>query len=171
MGSRCRKRLPLGKYQGEGLHHWWTRVWTGYTLIIFKALFSLRSSGLCWYQRFSGVERALGFNSSKAETEIWMREKDSIYEYIAVYVDDLLIAAKDPEAITKALMEHHKLKLNDVGTLTYHLGCDYFRDNDGTLCYGPSKYISKLIGQFEDMFGSKPKEYTLPLEKGDHPEG
>jgi hypothetical protein len=24
--------------------------------------------------------------------------------------------------------------------------------------------------QFENMFGCKPKEYTSPLEKGDHPE-
>jgi hypothetical protein len=26
------------------------------------------------------------------------------------------------------------------------------------------------MGQYENMFGSKPKEYTSPLEKGDHPE-
>lgn len=27
-----------------------------------------------------------------------------------------------------------------------------------------------MIGQFENMFGCKPREYTSPLEKGDHPE-
>jgi hypothetical protein len=32
----------------------------------------------------------------KAEADIWMRENDSVYEYVAVYVDDLLIAARDP---------------------------------------------------------------------------
>jgi hypothetical protein len=32
------------------------------------------------------------------------------------------------------------------------------------------KYISKMIRQFENMFGCKPREYTSPLEKGDHPE-
>jgi hypothetical protein len=26
------------------------------------------------------------------------------------------------------------------------------------------------MDQYENMFGSKPKEYTSPLEKGDHPE-
>ena len=51
-----------------------------------------------------------------------MREKNSVYEYIAVYVDDLLIAAKDPAKITKELVEVHKFKLKGVGTLTYHLG-------------------------------------------------
>jgi hypothetical protein len=67
-------------------------------------------------------------------------------------------------------MEHHKFKLKGVGTLTYHLGCDYFRDKDGTPCYGSSIYITNLIGKFKDMYRSKPNEYTLPLEKGDHPE-
>jgi hypothetical protein len=28
----------------------------------------------------------------------------------------------------------------------------------------------KMIGQFETMFGCKPREYTSPLEKGDHSE-
>jgi hypothetical protein len=65
-----------------------------------------------------------------------MREKDGLYEYIAVYVDDLLIAAKYPALITKTLCEQHKFKLKGVGPLSYHLGCDYFKDDDGTLCYG-----------------------------------
>jgi hypothetical protein len=99
-----------------------------------------------------------------------MRENNGLYEYIAVYVDDLLIAARNPNEIVKVLKENHKFKLKGVGPLTYHLGCDYFRDKDGTLCYGPRKYISKMIGQFENMFGCKPREYTSPLEKGDHPE-
>ena len=99
-----------------------------------------------------------------------MRQRNGVYEYIAVYVDDLLIAAKDPEEIVTTLQEVHKFKLKGVGPLTYHLGCDYFRDKDGTLCYGPKKYINKMMDQFERMFGSKPREYTSPLEKGDHPE-
>jgi hypothetical protein len=45
-----------------------------------------------------------------------------------------------------------------------------FRDQDGTLCCGPKKYITKLIDQHQNMFGCKPHEYTLPLEKGDNPE-
>jgi hypothetical protein len=54
-----------------------------------------------------------------------------------VYIDDLLIAASDPGEITRILENTHKFKLKGVGLLTYHLGCDYFRDKGGTLCYGP----------------------------------
>ena len=142
----------------------------GHTLLIDKALYGLRSSGLCWHQRFADVLRSLGFNQSKAESGILMRENKELYEYIAVYVDDLLIAARNPEEIINKPKEQHKFKLKGVGPLTYHLGCDYFRDDVGTLCYGPKKYISKLINQYEGIFGNKPREYTSPLEKGDHPE-
>jgi Reverse transcriptase (RNA-dependent DNA polymerase) len=143
----------------------------GHTLIIFKALYGLRSSGLCWYQRLADVLRALGFSPTKAaETEIWKRENNGLCEYVAVYVDDLFIAAKYPGEIVKALIKDHKFKLKGVAPLTYHLGCDYNGDSDGTLCCGPQKYIAKLIGQYENMFGSAPREYTSPLEKGDHPE-
>jgi hypothetical protein len=87
-----------------------------------------------------------------------------------VYVDDLLIAARNQEEIVQTLQEIHGFKLKSVGQLTYHLGCNYFREKDGKLCYGPKKYVGKIVNQYEKMFGSKPREYTSPLEKGDHPE-
>jgi hypothetical protein len=40
----------------------------GHTLIIDRALYGLRSSGLCWHQRFSDVLRSMNFTPSKAET-------------------------------------------------------------------------------------------------------
>jgi hypothetical protein len=72
--------------------------------------------------------------------------------------------------IIKEHSEIHKFKLKGVGPLTYHLGCDYFWDDDGTLCCGPQKYISKLKDHFENMSGFESREYTSPLEKGDRPE-
>jgi Reverse transcriptase (RNA-dependent DNA polymerase) len=143
----------------------------GHTLLTFKALYGLRSSGLCWPQRFADVLRSVGFVQSKVGSHIWMRENNGLYEYIAVYVDNLLIAARDPEGITRMLENTHKFELKGVGPLNYHLECDYFHNKDGTLCYSPSrKYITKIMDQFENMFICKPKEYTSPLEKGDNPE-
>jgi hypothetical protein len=39
------------------------------------------------------VLRSVGSNPSKADADIWIRENNGLYEYTAVYVDDLLIAA------------------------------------------------------------------------------
>ena len=82
-----------------------------------------------------------------------MRRNGDLYEYIAVYTDDLLIGSKDPKKITDTLKNVHGFKLKGVRPLTYHLGCDYTRDPDGTLVCGPRRYIEKMIGTFEQMFG------------------
>jgi hypothetical protein len=47
---------------------------------------------------------------------------------------------------------------------------DFTRDYDGTLCISPTKYIEKLIKNYEKSFVIKPKEFASPLEKRDHPE-
>jgi Reverse transcriptase (RNA-dependent DNA polymerase) len=106
----------------------------GHTLLIDKALYVLGSLGLCRHQRFADVLRSMRFNPSEADA-------DRFYEYIAVYADNLLIAARYPNEIIVALSEKHMFKLKGVGPLTNHLGCDYFRYQDGTLCCGPKKYI------------------------------
>jgi hypothetical protein len=44
-------------------------------------------------KRLSDVLRLMGFTPSKAEEDIWMSENGGSYDYIAVYVDDLFLAA------------------------------------------------------------------------------
>jgi hypothetical protein len=44
----------------------------GHSLVIDRALYGLRSFGLCWHQRFSDVLRLMGFTPSKAEADVWM---------------------------------------------------------------------------------------------------
>ena len=75
----------------------------GHIMIIHTSLYGLRPSGLRWYERLADCLRDMGFYPYKAEPDIWMREKNSLYEYIAVYIDDLAIAAKDPKEITDTL--------------------------------------------------------------------
>jgi len=143
----------------------------GHILVISKALYGLRSSGARWHDRFSDCVAELGFYPCKAEPDIWMRKCDSFYEYIAVYVDDLAIVMKDPKAFVDILNNKHKFKTKGTGPISFHLGMDFIRDDDGTLAISPTKYIEKLIKNYEKLFGESPKQsVTSPLEKGDHPE-
>jgi Reverse transcriptase (RNA-dependent DNA polymerase) len=64
----------------------------GHILVISKALYGLRSSGARWHDCFADCIRTLGFFPCKAEPDIWMRKKGNLYNYIAVYIDDLAIA-------------------------------------------------------------------------------
>lgn len=143
----------------------------GRTLIVSKALYGLKSSGLRWWERFSEILIAIGFQPSKAEDDIWMRDMGTHYEYLARYVDDLAIVSKHPEKIIKTLEVDHNLKLKGSGKMKYHLGANFERDDDGTLCMSPSKYIERMVDNYHRMFGVNPKAtYTSPLERGDHPE-
>ena len=58
-----------------------------------------------------------------------------------------------------------------TGPVTFHLGCDFTRDKDGTLSFGPRTYIERLAIQYKAMFGSAPStKVSSPVEKNDHPE-
>ena len=144
----------------------------GHLFIIVKALYGLKSSGARWHDRLFDALTLMGFKPSRADPDIWMRDKGDHYEYIAVYVDDLLIASKDPQSIITALESHPNLfKLKGTGPITFHLGCDFYRDDQGTLCMGPKTYIERMCLQYIAMFGTKPKSvYTSPLTSNDHPE-
>ena len=96
--------------------------------------------------------------------------RGTCYEYIAVYVDDLAIAAKDPQAFCNELKKKYNLKLKGVGPLEYHLGCTYKKDPDGTLAADPRRYVNKILESYERMFKEKPRNSRPPLEGGDHPE-
>ena len=142
----------------------------GHTLVIYKALYGLRSSGARWHDRFADTLRDMGFVPSKADPDVWMRKDNDIYEYMAVYVDDLVCAARDPGKIMETLMSKYKYKLKGVGPVDYHLGCDFGRDPDGMLWFGPRRYVKKMVESYEQLFGERPKQYNSPLERNDHPE-
>jgi Reverse transcriptase (RNA-dependent DNA polymerase) len=142
----------------------------GHTMVVNKALYVLRSSGLCWHEKFAGILQSMGFFQSRGEQNIWMRKNGDRYEYIGVYVDDLAIAAENSSEIIHTIEKDHGLKLKGTGPLRFHLGCDFDRDTNGTLYFGPHSYIDKMLDNYERMFGEKPKEYSSPLENGDHPD-
>jgi Reverse transcriptase (RNA-dependent DNA polymerase) len=113
-------------------------------------VYGLCSSGARWHDRFTDCIRELGFFPRKAEPDIWMRKKNNQYEYIAIYVDDLAIALKNPKEFTDVLENKHKFKLKGTGPITFHLGMDFTRDEDSTLCISPTKYTEKHIKNYQN---------------------
>ena len=144
----------------------------GHLLIMVKALYGTRSGGARWHDRLFDILQELKFKPSKADPDVWMRPEPggTCYEYIAVYVDDLAIAAKDPQAFCNELKKKYNLKLKGVGPLEYHLGCTYKKNPDGTLAADPRRYVNKILESYERMFKEKPRKSRPPLEGGDHPE-
>ena len=124
----------------------------GHILVIHRALYGLKSSGLRWSHRIHDIMLLLGSKPCKADPYVWIREMKTKYEYVAVYVHDLCIASEKPQQIIKDLKEKFKLKINGNGPLEYHLGCDYKLHKDNTLVAQPIKYISKILESYKKMF-------------------
>ena len=102
----------------------------GHLLIIVHALYGLRSSGARWHDRLADILRNEGFNPCRAEPDIWMRPNGDLYEYIAVYVDDLAFVLRQPEDFVERLKASYNFKLKEAGPIKFHLGADFYHDSD-----------------------------------------
>jgi hypothetical protein len=69
----------------------------GHTLIIRKALYGLRTSGKEFHIELASKLRPMGFFPSKADPNVWMIDKGDHWEYLCVYVDDLMAIMQDPD--------------------------------------------------------------------------
>lgn len=73
--------------------------------------------------------RDAGFTSWKADPDVWMRpnvkpDGFEYYEYVLVYVDDVLCMSHNPKAmIMDCLKKTYTLKAGSVGEPTEYLGC------------------------------------------------
>jgi hypothetical protein len=92
----------------------------GKNIIIDKSLYGLKTSAARFHQHLSKSLLRLGFKKIKHDPDLWMVDKSSHYEYLATYVDDILIWSKDPMAVIKSLEKTYMLK--SIGVPKYYLG-------------------------------------------------
>ena len=82
----------------------------------------------------------------------------------------MIVAAK-PQEIINILTNVYNFKLKGTGQISFHLGMDFFHDEEGALCFAPKKYTQKMQDTYVQMFGTKPNTNMMsPLELNDHPE-
>jgi hypothetical protein len=75
--------MTAGPDFGANLH--------GKILIIDKSLYGLKTSAARFHEHLSESLLRLGFNKTKNDPDLWMVDKSSNYEYLATYVDEILI--------------------------------------------------------------------------------
>ena len=146
----------------------------GKYLVIEKALYGLKTSAARWCDDISNTLFILGFVPSKADSEVWMRERDEYYEYVAVYVDDLIVVSKTPMNIISELEIVGKYRFKGVGEPEYYLGADVTRKKVPGVPYittlSAKTYLANVCEKIERMFDCKLRNYHSPLEGGYHPE-
>ena len=117
-------------YTTAGLEFGASRV--GQPVLIVRALYGLRSSGARWHDHMAKTLRDAGFESSRADPDVWMRPATKpdgfkYYEYVLIYVDDILAVSGDPKAIMDYLESKYTLKKDSVKEPTLYLGAKIFK--------------------------------------------
>jgi len=154
--------LKHGKYQGKCMQ------------INTKAQYGLCTSAARWAEALSLVLQQINCTPSRADMDNWMRKNGDLWEYIAVYVDDLIVIAKDAMAILTEVKTKGKFDLKGVGKPEYYLGGDIYRSEDPNspikTAMSAKTYLKNIWYKIERVFGTTLRNYNTPLEAGYHPE-
>jgi Reverse transcriptase (RNA-dependent DNA polymerase) len=154
----------------------------GRVAIIVHALYGLKSSGAAWHAFFAQSLSDTGFISCKSDPDMWLRPEiktdgSKYYEYVLVYVDDLLVISEQPSIILQTLVDDHKYRLKDVGSPTCYLGASIGKKQltDGVFWFiSAEAYLSKALDTIEKRFGKLESlfKYTpnTPAPTNFHPE-
>jgi hypothetical protein len=120
--------------------------------------------------RFADTLKDMNFNQCKTDPDVWFQSMKTHYEYVCVYVDDIMLIGKDPKSFFDALTTIYNYKLKGVGKPVYHLGGDFSQDDDGTLAWGAASHANKMLNNYKLIFGCEPKPCGTLLVKKYHPE-
>jgi hypothetical protein len=99
----------------------------GRPAIIVQALYGLKSSGARWRDHFAAILAQVGFTSSRADPDVWMRESKkpdgfTYWEYILCYVDDILVISHEPMKTMDMISHHVTFKSGSIQVPTNYLG-------------------------------------------------
>ena len=95
---------------------------------LVQALYDLKSSGMAWRAMFSSfIVNTLGFTPTRADPDVNIRTQKTpqgtpYYEYLLVYVDDVLVVSHNPGKIMEAIGLEFEIKNNFCGPPTTYLG-------------------------------------------------
>ena len=96
----------------------------GKVLIVTRALYGLKSSDAAWRADLATTLRKLQFTSTQADPDVWIRSGGTHYDMVLVYVDDILIFAKNPKLTMDELGKLYELKPESVKEPDIYLGAD-----------------------------------------------
>jgi hypothetical protein len=127
-----------------------------------RALYGLRQAPRTWNKRLTKELEGLAFTQSDADPSLFIYAGKDGPVYILVYVDDLLIAAKDINTVAHVKsMLMTAFEARDLGDATYFLGMTISRDRSSrTIKLGQERMTTDLVSKYE---GSDVKPKGVPL--------
>ena len=159
----------------------------GRPALIVRALYGLKSSGARWRDHMSATLREASYVSCKADPDVWMRPAckktgEKYYEYVLIYVDDILCISHDPMKTMSHLQNTYRLKDGTVKEPDTYLGAQFGKyyipgSDDPTKprwSMSSDKYVTQAIkdveAELEKVDQCLPNRVSTPMSAGYRPE-
>ncbi|CAI7766614.1 unnamed protein product, partial [Closterium sp. NIES-53] len=128
------------------------------------SFYGLRQAPRDWHDTLRTILAALGFAPSTADSSLFLRTDTTLPPfYVLVYVDDLVFATADTEALAHVKSELQKRHTcTDLGELTSYLGLRITRDRaQHTITLTQSHMVQQVLQRFGLTYSS-PQSTPLP---------
>jgi len=159
----------------------------GRPVLIVRALYGLKSSGARWRDHMAASLREAGFDSCKADPDVWMKASvkpngEHYWAYVLCYVDDILVVSHNPKEVMDFLSSRYTLKEGSVQEPDMYLGNEVRKwqiDDDETpektrWAMSSDLYVKRAISEVEkelsyvgDMLTTRA---VTPMSSGYRPE-
>ncbi|CAI7862107.1 unnamed protein product, partial [Closterium sp. NIES-53] len=129
-----------------------------------RPVYGLRQAPREWHDTLRMTLAALGFAPSTADPSLFLRTDTTLPPfYVLVYVDDLVFATADTEALAHVKSELQKRHTcTDLGELTSYLGLRITRDRaQRTITLTQSHMVQQVLQRFGFTYSS-PQSTPLP---------
>ena len=156
----------------------------GKRALIKRAIYGGRVAGRDFWLHLRKCMEELGFESSKADPDVWFRpakkrDGTEYMEYVLLYVDDVLVVSENAESIIRnEIGRHWAIKESSIEKPSLYLGgrCREVELTDGTKCwaFGSSQYVQAAVKNVEEWLAKSdrklPKKAEAPFKTGYRPE-
>ncbi|CAI7882114.1 unnamed protein product [Closterium sp. NIES-54] len=129
-----------------------------------RPVYGLRQAPREWHDTLRTTLAALGFAPSTADPSLFLRTDTTLPPfYVLVYVDDLVFATADTEALAHVKSKQQKRHTcTDLGELTSYLGLQITRDRaQRTITLTQSHMVQQVLQRFGFTYSS-PQPTPLP---------
>ncbi|GJS06274.1 putative ribonuclease H-like domain-containing protein [Tanacetum coccineum] len=133
-----------------------------------KALYGLHQASRAWYETLSTYLLDNGFQRGTIDKTLFIRRDKGDILLVQVYVDDIIFGStKKSLCIEFERMMHKKFQMSSMGELTFFLGLQVKRKEDG-IFISQDKYVTEILKKFgftDVKTASTPIETQKPLLK------
>ena len=135
----------------------------GKTLLVTRALYGLKLASFSFRTYMAEKLSDLGFQSTLAYPDVWLHDASNAdgewyYEYVLIYVDDILAISCDPKAILEDFQRTFKLKNDKIEPPKFYLGAKLQQNPiNGLTCWTITSqdYVKAAIRKVEEAIKTK----------------